>query len=42
MERPLTQHIRPGGEALSLAEYEKTGGYTPLRRALGGMTPICF
>ena len=39
MERPLTQHIRPGGEALSLAEYEKTGGYVPLRRALGGMAP---
>jgi len=34
MERPLTQNIRPGQEPLSLAEYEKAGGYRPLRKAL--------
>ncbi len=39
MERPLTRDIRPGGEPLSLAEYERTGGYRALRQALGGMTP---
>ncbi len=39
MERPLTQHIQPGGEPLSLAEYEKKGGYQALRRVLGSMTP---
>ncbi|MEJ2367292.1 MAG: NADH-quinone oxidoreductase subunit NuoF [Acidobacteriota bacterium] len=39
MERPLTEHIRPDGEALSLAEYEKTGGYQALRKALKEMSP---
>jgi NADH-quinone oxidoreductase subunit F len=38
MERPLTQHIRPGGEPLSLEEYEKVGGYQALRKALGGLS----
>lgn len=33
MERPLTQNIHPGREPLSLAEYEKAGGYRSLRRA---------
>src|SRR5574337_897789 len=34
MERPLTQHIKTDGEALSLQEYEKTGGYQAARKAL--------
>ncbi len=38
MERPLTQHIRPGQEPLSLREYENSGGYQALRKALT-MTP---
>ncbi len=33
MERPLTQHIRPG-ETLSLTEYQKHGGYEGLKAAL--------
>jgi NADH-quinone oxidoreductase subunit F len=33
-ERPLTQHIRPDGPALSLREYEALGGYQGLRAAL--------
>lgn len=38
-ERPLTGAIRPGGPALTLAEYEQAGGYAALRRALSGMSP---
>jgi NADH-quinone oxidoreductase subunit F len=34
MERPLTQNIRPGQEPLSLADYEKAGGYRSVRTAL--------
>jgi NADH-quinone oxidoreductase subunit F len=34
MERPLTQNIRPGQKPLSLAEYEKAGGYRSVRTAL--------
>lgn len=34
MEKPLTEHIRVNGPALSLKEYEKTGGYEGLRKAL--------
>lgn len=33
MERPLTKNIHPGQEPLSLAEYEKAGGYRSLRKA---------
>ncbi|MCL4303570.1 MAG: NADH-quinone oxidoreductase subunit NuoF [Anaerolineae bacterium] len=39
MERPLTQHIRPGQEPLNLAGYEKSGGYQAVRKALLQMTP---
>ena len=39
MERPLTEHIRPDGAPLSIAEYEGFGGYRALRKALLGMTP---
>jgi len=38
-ERPLTEHIKPDGEPLSIKEYERTGGYQALRRALKEMTP---
>jgi len=34
MERPLTEHILVNGPPLSLKEYEKTGGYEGLRKAL--------
>ena len=38
MERPLTKNIRPGQEPLSLNDYEKTGGYQAVRKALA-MSP---
>ncbi len=38
MERPLTKNIRPGQAPLSLKDYERTGGYHALRKALA-MTP---
>ncbi len=38
MERPLTKNIRPGQPSLSLKDYERTGGYHALRKALV-MTP---
>lgn len=34
MERPLTEHIKKDGTALSLKEYEAVGGYQGLRAAL--------
>ncbi|MCZ2397413.1 MAG: NADH-quinone oxidoreductase subunit NuoF [Chitinophagales bacterium] len=39
MERPLTQHMKSDGTALSLKEYEASGGYEGLRKALK-MTPL--
>jgi NADH-quinone oxidoreductase subunit F len=33
-EKPLTKNIKPDGQALSLSEYEKRGGYQGLRKAL--------
>jgi NADH-quinone oxidoreductase subunit F len=39
MERPLTQHIREDRRPLSLSEYEKTGGYDALRKALKDFSP---
>ena len=33
-ERPLTKHLRPDGQPLSLGEYEAVGGYQGLRAAL--------
>jgi len=33
-ERPLTKDVKPDGEALSLQEYERTGGYQSLGKAL--------
>ena len=38
VERPLTGDLRPDGEPLSLAEYERAGGYRALRLVLGGLT----
>src|SRR5690625_7474741 len=38
MERPLTEHIKSDGTWLTLKEYEKTGGYQGLKKALE-MTP---
>lgn len=34
MEKPLTQHIKSDGSVLTLKEYESTGGYEALKRAL--------
>jgi len=39
MQRPLTGHIRSDAHPLSLAEYEKTGGYDALRKVVGKITP---
>jgi NADH-quinone oxidoreductase subunit F len=38
MERPITKNIRAGDEPFSLREYEKSGGYQAVRKALS-MTP---
>jgi NADH-quinone oxidoreductase subunit F len=38
-ERPLTQNIRPDGEPLNLADYEKAGGYQAVRKALREIAP---
>ena len=34
MEQPLIQNIRPGLDPLSLKDYENTGGYQAVRKAL--------
>ena len=34
MERPLTQHIRPGKEPLEIKHYEGAGGYASVRTAV--------
>jgi NADH-quinone oxidoreductase subunit F len=39
MERPLTKDIKPDGTSLDMKEYEKTGGYAALRKALKTMQP---
>lgn len=39
MERPLTQYIHPGCPPFDLREYQMTGGYAALQKALGSMTP---
>ncbi len=38
-DRPLTGDLRPDGEALTLSEYENTGGYQALRRVVAGVAP---
>lgn len=40
MERPLTQYIHPGCPPFDIREYEMTGGYSALQKALGSMTPM--
>jgi NADH-quinone oxidoreductase subunit F len=37
-ERPLTEHLKADSTALSMREYEATGGYQALRKGLGMMT----
>jgi NADH-quinone oxidoreductase subunit F len=39
MERPLTEHIHADKRPLTLAEYEKVGGYQSVRKALKNMSP---
>jgi len=39
MERPLTQHIKPGSVAFNLKDYKQSGGYGSLQKALKNMTP---
>jgi NADH-quinone oxidoreductase subunit F len=39
METPLTQYIKPGQPPMTFREYEQTGGYAGVRRALKQMTP---
>jgi NADH-quinone oxidoreductase subunit F len=40
MERPLTKDIKPDGTALDIKEYEKTGGYSALRKVVKSMQPV--
>jgi NADH-quinone oxidoreductase subunit F len=39
MERPLTQHLKQDGSALTLEEYRGLGGYKAWKAALGRMAP---
>lgn len=39
MEKPLTQHIKPGSAVYNLKDYEKTGGYSALQKTLKNMMP---
>jgi NADH-quinone oxidoreductase subunit F len=39
MDKPLTEHIRPGKEALDLKGYKKVGGYRSVNKAVKKMTP---
>jgi NADH-quinone oxidoreductase subunit F len=39
MERPLTEHIKPGEGFLDLKAYEQVGGYQTLRKILREMKP---
>ena len=39
MDRPLTGSMKEDGSPLSLKEYEATGGYSGLRKALSSLTP---
>jgi NADH-quinone oxidoreductase subunit F len=39
METPLTKHIRPDRSQLVLKNFEKAGGYLPVKKALKEMTP---
>ncbi len=39
MQRPLTQHIRPGEPPLDLAAYRRAGGYRAVEQTLGHVAP---
>ena len=39
METPLTKNIKPGREPPWIKDYEKSGGYAALRKAVTSMTP---
>ena len=39
MERPLTEHIRPGQSSPDFAVYSRLGGYTAARKAWREMSP---
>jgi NADH-quinone oxidoreductase subunit F len=39
MDKPLTQAVKPGREYMTLQEYERTGGYQSIRKALKDMDP---
>ena len=39
-EKPLTQRIKPGAQPPDITEYERTGGYRALRKAVGPMSPL--
>jgi len=39
MERPLTQDIKSDGQPLTIDEYERTGGYQAIQKALRDMAP---
>jgi NADH-quinone oxidoreductase subunit F len=39
MERPLTQHIKPGSVSFNLKDYKQAGGYGNLQKTLKNMTP---
>jgi NADH-quinone oxidoreductase subunit F len=38
-DKPLTRHFKPGPEPPSLAEYQRGGGFSGLRRALTELSP---
>lgn len=40
MEQPLTRGMNRDGEAMTLKEYERIGGYGALRKALNGISPL--
>jgi NADH-quinone oxidoreductase subunit F len=39
MERPLTEHIKPGAPPVDLKDYLKTGGYDAVHKVLKEMSP---
>ncbi len=39
MDKPLTQNIRPDRDFTSLADYQKTGGYQGMRKAITELQP---
>jgi NADH-quinone oxidoreductase subunit F len=40
MEKPLTQHIKPGSPPLNLKEYIQAGGYASAQKAFKEMSPV--